>query len=438
MVLQFGSAVLSSVFQRPGRNGYYLRVPVPYELRKKLNNNSVVKKLGKTHREAIANRSKIEAEIQRSFGAQLNTLSLVEQVQAAYENVPEFKGLSLGQLPTTDKEKIRDAYPIELDQKGNALNTEQAALWQALDNQTTWQQWANRREATESVAKSTVINWRSKLKALATWAKTDFLAELTKSQAIEYKNYLLAMGQEPSSVKNNIACLNAFWNWGLENEIIKTNVWAGLKKRLPDPDKKPLPPQEVFDAATEKARTTSPWRKTIDYQFLIQRYTGCRMGEAAGLRHCDIDLEKKMVSFWEWEKLVRYKKIRGGKRAEKQIRRFKTGKKDERVLPMSSALYEVLKNMPIKTDSDDPIWPRRYKANNDSWGAHHVSEYKEKYNLLSHDLRRYAVTKLTLEGVSPFIIFEITRQKIEGMSEVISMYTRPSPEELREAMELLI
>jgi len=224
----------------------------------------------------------------------------------------------------------------------------------------------------------------------------------------------------------------------MEHEIIKENIWSGLKKRLPDSEKKPIPPKEVFDAATNKATTITSHRKTKDYQFLIQRYTGCRQGEAAGLRYCDIDLKNKTISFYEWEKTVHYEKERGGKRNEKQVRRFKTGQKDERVLPMSSALYEVLKDMPIKEGSDDPIWPRRYKETNDSWGTHWVSEYKNKYNLLSHDLRRYAVTKLEVAGVTPGIIYEVIRHKIPGASEVTLRYLRPTTTELREAMEILI
>ena len=154
------------------------------------------------------------------------------------------------------------------------------------------------------------------------------------------------------------------------------------------------------------------------------------------LRHCDIDLKEKVIHFKQWEKIVTYEKLRGGKRKETQIRKFKTGSKDERSLPMSTALFEAIKDMKLN-QSDDPIWPLRYKSTNDSWGAHWVSDYPNKYKLRSHDLRRYVVTQLTLSGVSPFIIYEITRHKIEGMSEVVSMYTRPSTKELQEAMELL-
>ena len=48
---------------------------------------------------------------------------------------------------------------------------------------------------------------------------------------------------------------------------------------------------------THKEATKTATRRNKDYQFLIQRYTGCREGEAAGLRHCDIDLKEKLIHF---------------------------------------------------------------------------------------------------------------------------------------------
>ena len=115
-----------------------------------------------------------------------------------------------------------------------------------------------------------------------------------------------------------------------------------MKKRLPDPEKKGLPPRTVLDEATIKASTTTALRKEKDYAFLIQRYTACRKGADNGLRHCDVDLENKTITFMAWEKVVSYQKIRGGKRREKQIRRLKS-EKDERKVPMSKALYEAIK-----------------------------------------------------------------------------------------------
>ena len=223
---------------------------------------------------------------------------------------------------------------------------------------------------------------------------------------------------------------------GNRNEIVEINIWSGLKKRLPDAEKKELPPRGILDKATEKASTITPLRKEKDYAFLIQRYTACRKGAANGLRHCDIDLTKKTITFTAWEKIVSYEKKRCGKRREKQIRRLKS-QKDERTVPLSKSLYEHLKDLPLIKGSDDPIWLDRYKISDDSWGHHHCNEFKNKYGLPSHDLRRFGITALINEGVSPYRIWDVERHKIPGMSEVTMMYNRPRTKDLIEAMEVI-
>ena len=91
---------MSRVFQRAGRSGWYLGVSVPKSIRKKLGRNEVHKKVGNTHKEALINKSRVEAEIQRSFGVELNQLSLVDEVAAMYESNPNNKGIkSIAEIP---------------------------------------------------------------------------------------------------------------------------------------------------------------------------------------------------------------------------------------------------------------------------------------------------------------------------------------------------
>jgi len=429
LVLQLGPALLSSIHQRKGRTGYYITVATPKSLRNKLG-NSIRRKVGNTHREALANRSKIETEIQRQIGKELNQLSVVEEVQEIYQEK------TLSDLPTSEKEQLKNIYQVDFDKEGNPTTPEEVALWEELDGKTTYHQWINKRKIIEGVTKSTVNGWHTKLSKLAKWNGTDYLGGLTKAQARKFKDYLIQQGHELSSVKNIIGTLNAFWNWGIENEIVEINIWSGLKKRLPDAEKKELPPRGILDKATDKASTITPLRKEKDYAFLIQRYTACRKGAANGLRHCDINLNKKTITFKAWEKIVSYEKKRGGKIREKQIRRLKSPK-DERTVPISKALYEHLKEMPLIKGSDDPIWPNRYKNSDDSWGHHHCNEFRNKYGLPSHDLRRFGITALINEGVSPYRIWDVVRHKIPGMSEVTMMYNRPTTEDLIETMEVI-
>ena len=149
LVLQPGPALLSSIHQRKGRTGYYITVATPKSLRKKLG-NSIRRKVGNTHKEAIANRSKVEVEIQRQIGKELNQLSLIEEVQEIYQEN------TLSDLPTSDKEQLRNIYQVDFDKEGNPTTPEEAALWEELDGKTTYHQWINKRRIIEGVTKSTV------------------------------------------------------------------------------------------------------------------------------------------------------------------------------------------------------------------------------------------------------------------------------------------
>ena len=99
---------MSREFQRAGRLGWYLGVSVPKCIRKKLSKNEVHKKVGNTHKEALINKSKVEAEIQRSFGVELNQLSLVDEVTEMYESNPNYKDIkSIADIPTEEKPIIK-------------------------------------------------------------------------------------------------------------------------------------------------------------------------------------------------------------------------------------------------------------------------------------------------------------------------------------------
>ena len=54
-----------------------------------------------------------------------------------------------------------------------------------------------------------------------------------------------------------------------------------------------------------------------------------------------------------------------------------------------------------------------------------------------HDLRRFGITALINEDVSPYKIWDVVRHKIPGMSEVIMMHNRLKTEDLIEAMEVI-
>ena len=74
---------------------------------------------------------------------------------------------------------------IDFDKEEKPTNPEEVALWEELDGKKTYHQWINKRRMIEGVSKSTVNGWYTKLSKLAKWKGSDYLAELTKSQAIK-------------------------------------------------------------------------------------------------------------------------------------------------------------------------------------------------------------------------------------------------------------
>ena len=65
---------------------------------------------------------------------------------------------------------------------------------------------------TENISKATIRNWESRLKMVSAWKGSDYLTDLTKTDALNFKDYALRKGHIGSSVKNIIRYLSGFWN----------------------------------------------------------------------------------------------------------------------------------------------------------------------------------------------------------------------------------
>ena len=137
--------------------------------------------MGNTHKEALINKSRVEAEIQISFGVELNQLSLVDEVTAMYESNTNYKGIkSIADIQIEEKQLLRDIHQVDYDNLVNPTTPEETALWKVLNRQPTWHQWIYRKVMTENISKATVRNWESRLKMLSIWKGSDYLADLTK------------------------------------------------------------------------------------------------------------------------------------------------------------------------------------------------------------------------------------------------------------------
>ena len=402
---------MAKLVRRSGRSGWYINVPVPLPLRKELGKGSIYRKAGNTHREAQQNAPRLELEIRQTF--QRGTL--VERELGGYGDLSE--------LPKNQREEgnfeIDQQDAFDLIRLRNGTKKDFDELKSKIAGHDTWQVWIEKRVVAEGVRQSTVTQWRSNLKKLSKWFGSDYLQAITPTEAVAFREELLKQ-MEPPSAKKVLSNIKGFWTWAKDAKQVKENVWDGTTRKLKDSPKKPLPSVDVVKASDAKASLKK------DYAYSILRYTGCRSNEANGLRHCDIDLKNRTINFVQWE-------------GDGRKRHLKGKEKDERLIPISTGLYEELKDLELD-GSENPIWPRQYKPKGETWGQSWASDFKHKYNAgksgyTSHDLRRWIVTELTMANVSPFIIFAITRQTVPGSSEVVQVYVRPTLDQLREVME---
>ena len=424
---------VSKIIQLKGRSGFYLRIPVPSDCRKALRTNGIQRKAGNTKQEAIKNRPTLLAKAEELFsktrgvdpvsdaftdpvvteGHEAVDVLLLQRLEARGFSVEEAQQIVYGD----EALKSQGITPPEPQPVTTALHGQAHAR---LEGGVPYTEWLTKRTIEERPAKTTQRRWTGCLKDCAEWFGTDYLGGMTQSDAANYKRHLQTRLMD-SSVKTQLQCLKAFWSWAVVQGQLETNIWGGLTKKLQSSSPKEALDIKLLVTAKDLALQEN------DISFFIQYYTGCRRGEHRGLRFKDIDLKKGLIHIKEWQ-------------TEKMNRRLKGRKKDERTVPIHSELKaHLLKILPeaLTNNSSDPIWPDSYQTNQEVWGATWGHTFGVRYGFNSHRLRSNVVSQLMMKNVSPFILYEITRHRIPGMSEVVAGYVRPSLDDVREVIERL-
>jgi integrase len=389
--------------------------------------SAVLRKVGDTHQEAIKNRLSVLTAIQKEIEA-FEADCPIDRAFAQADNqnlwVEEELRRNLKARGLDDQQIDSILHGQEaMEQQGltyKPVKKLEVKLNAKLDGLTEWEDWITKRTIAESPAKSTTVSWRSRLKKLVSFFESPYLGSMTKKDAANYKTFLI-QNQQSSSVKADIRCLSGFWRWAMDEGEVTENIWEGMTRKLKPTPKKLAVPKSKMDEAIKLAD------KNNDLQFFVQIYTGCRKGEHAGLRFCDIDLTENVIRFEQWQK-------------DGINRRFKGADKDERVVPIHSALRQkIIRMMPEveSNNSEDLVFGMDYQRTMEQMGGYWSQKFSASYGFTSHNLRAYVVSQLMALNVSPFHLYEITRHSIPGVSQVVAGYVRPSMDELREMIERL-
>lgn len=137
----------------------------------------------------------------------------------------------------------------------------------------------------KSVSDKTMEKYRATLGYITRFFESDWVSEVDVDKAEKFADWLSTQNLSSGQRKRRIEELRACWNWALTQEFTEKNPWIELPGRLKVPPKqmpKPFSREEVH-AIIQGFRADRYYYRYADYvEFLFG--TGCRTGEAIGLR----------------------------------------------------------------------------------------------------------------------------------------------------------
>jgi integrase/recombinase XerC/integrase/recombinase XerD len=217
-----------------------------------------------------------------------------------------------------------------------------------------------------------------------------------------FRNWLAEKGLSPASVNAVLSACKSFYDFLLDEGLVKGNPFVSKKLRVKEPDKKPAFLTEEELKRVNEAMERLP--KHVRLAFETMLWTGLRVSEVAGLTGEDVIVEDGKV----------FLRVRSGK-----------GQKERLVPVMDRDLaWELLRLS--KEKGKDPLFGVKVGT---------LKDYAYKLKRASgvdfhcHRLRHTLATKLLSKGVSIDIV-----QKVLGHASINTTrrYAETLPEKVKE------
>jgi integrase len=225
---------------------------------------------------------------------------------------------------------------------------------------------------------------------------------VTAKDAEKFRDWLLTF-QEPVTVRDRITVLCACWKWAIATGKLTENPWEQIKVRVEKRTPNPFTDDEIqrIIKAFEDDRYYAHYTKYV--KFLVA--TGCRTGEAIGLRwknvseNCDrVDIVERLGNDKQWKDTKNHR---------------------VRSLALTPKLQELLlKHRPQDWKPDDLVFP------SPEGGAIHPNNFRRRAwtTILKkadvpyrkpYNSRHTALSHAISRGVSPARVAEMAGDRLE-------------------------
>jgi integrase len=244
-----------------------------------------------------------------------------------------------------------------------------------------------------------------KYRGLVTWLR-DYFSDRPVSDS-EAEAFIEWLGEnlEPVTTRERLVLLRAGWQWAMGQGLVEVNPWADLTVRNPPKQKdRPFTKDEVR-RILEGFAESCYYKHYADY-VRFKFGTGCRTGEANGLRWRHLNQDCTVVWF-------------GESHTHGQFKDTKTGKARE--VKLSPSLAEMLRaRMPQDVDPDALVFPapeggpitegnfseRGWAKVLEAQGVPYRTPYKTRHTFVSHALE---------SGMNPVEVAAITGHDVKTL-----------------------
>ncbi|HLO49260.1 MAG TPA: site-specific integrase [Kamptonema sp.] len=212
--------------------------------------------------------------------------------------------------------------------------------------------------------------------------------QLTKADVPKFISHIQSEGKAPETLKRKLFLLKACWDWAIECELVGKNPWKNLPKLVREnPVEMPKPfTSEEIQKIIDGFESFPNYKQLVPFvKFLF--LTGCRTGEAIGLRWGDVTPDCRVAK-------IQTQLARG------ERKRTKTGK--SRTLFLTPQLQNLLLGMRPENPNPDALiflWnsnpvdamnfrARPWKKVLEKAGVDYRKPYCTRHTFISHCLEK--------------------------------------------------
>jgi integrase len=237
-------------------------------------------------------------------------------------------------------------------------------------------------------------NWKRRrvIGDLAKWRSTVYVETITRELATEFVDEVLVPGHDVATINGSITVLSTYWNWMIEQGLLKQteNYWPKLRRKKGKT--KPKEEERAFtqDEMKKLFRRDVKVRPELLDMMTLAALTGGRIEELAAVRVKHVDLKAMQIRLPGEKTPDAYRLIPMHKQLKGLIERRTKGKQ-----PDAWLFHELPERNAESPMGRATVITKAFIRHRKAVGVHEKLDGKRRSLVNFHSFRRWCATRLT-------------------------------------------